>query len=107
IDLLMEDVSEFDDETLGGAIRPIHEGCRKILKERLIIEPVLSESEGSEITIDEADPEAIKLSGNVPSKGPYKGELVHRGWRLKECNLPELVGGWSGNVVAPAEIEIS
>ncbi len=107
IDLLMEDVSEFDDETLGGAIRPIHEGCRKILKERLIIEPVLSESEGSEITIDEADPEAIKLSGNVPSKGPYKGVLVHRGWRLKECNLPELVGGWSGNVVAPAEIEIS
>lgn len=106
IDLLMEDVGEFDDETLGGAIRPIHEGCRKLLKERLIIEPVLNESEGSEITIDEADPEAIKLSGNVPSKGPYKGELVHRGWRLKECHLPELVDGWNGNVVAPAEIEI-
>ncbi len=107
IDLLMEDVTDFDDETLGGAIRPIHEGCRKLLKERLIIEPVLNESEGSEITIDEADPESIKLLGNVPSKGPYKGELVHRGWRLKECHLPELVDGWSGNVVAPAEIEIN
>lgn len=107
IDLLMEDVTEFDDETLGGAIRPIHEGCRKLLKERLIIEHVLDEEEGSEITLDEVDPEAIKLSGNVPSKGPYTGELVHRGWRLKECHLPELVDGWTGNVVAPAEIEIN
>jgi hypothetical protein len=106
IDLMMEDISEFDDETLGGAIRPIHEGCHKILKERLIIEPVLNDEEGSEITIEEADPESIKLSGNVPAEGPYKGELVHRGWRLKECHLPELVDGWTGNVVAPAEIEI-
>jgi hypothetical protein len=106
IDLLMENIEDFDDETLGGAIRPIHEGCRKLLDERLIIEPVLSEEEGSEITIEEHDPEAIKLSGNVPAKGPYTGELVHRGWRLKECHLPELVDGWAGNVVAPAEIEI-
>jgi hypothetical protein len=107
IDLLMEDVTDFDDETLGGAIRPIHEGCRKLLKERLVIEPVLAEEEGSEISLDEVDPESIKLSGNVPAQGPYTGELVHRGWRLKECHLPELVDGWAGNVVAPAEIEIS
>ncbi len=107
IDLLMEDVTDFDDETLGGAIRPIHEGCRKLLQERLIIEPVLNEAEGSEVTIEEADAESIKLSGNVPARGPYTGELVHRGWRLKECHLPELVDGWNGNVVAPAEIEIS
>eukprot|EP01156_Anaeramoeba_ignava_P019442 Anaeramoba_ignava/a96118_4.p1 GENE.a96118_4~~a96118_4.p1 ORF type:complete len:395 (+),score=81.91 a96118_4:36-1220(+) len=106
IDLLMEDVTDFDDETLGGAIRPIHEGCRKILQERLVIEPVMNEEEGSEITVEEVDPESIKLSGNVPDEGPYTGELVHRGWRLKECNLPELVDGWSGNVIAPAEIEI-
>lgn len=107
IDLLMEDIAEFDDETLGGALRPIHEGCRKLLEERLILEPVLSEEEGSIITLEEVDSEAIKLSGNVPAKGPYCGELVHRGWRLKECKLPELVSGWTGNVVAPAEIEIS
>lgn len=106
IDFLNEDISEFDDETLGGAIRPIHEGCAKLLKERLVIEPVLNEEEGSEVTIDDADPESIKLSGKVPASGPYKGELIHRGWRLKECNLPELVDGWKGNVIAPAEIEM-
>lgn len=107
IDLLCEDISQLDDETLGGAIRPIHEGCRKLLVDRLILERVLNEEEGSEVTVDEIDPEAIKLSGKVPSKGPYKGELIHGGWRLKECNLPELVDGWKGNVIAPAEIEIS
>ncbi len=107
IDLLSEDISELDDETLGGAIRPIHEGCRKLLEDRLILERVLDEDEGSVVTLDEIDPEAIKLSGRVPATGPYKGELIHRGWRLKECNLPELVDGWKGNVIAPAEIEIS
>lgn len=107
IDLLSEDISELDDETLGGAIRPIHEGCRKLLADRLILERVLNEDEGSVVTLDEIDPESIKLSGRVPASGPYKGELIHRGWRLKECNLPELVDGWKGNVIAPAEIEIS
>lgn len=107
IDLLSEDISGLDDETLGGAIRPIHEGCRRLLEDRLILERVLNEEEGSMVTLDEVDPEAVKLSGRVPATGPYKGELIHRGWRLKECNLPELVDGWKGNVIAPAEIEIS
>ena len=106
IDLLSEDISGLDDETLGGAIRPIHEGCRRLLEDRLILERVLNEEEGSEVTLDEIDPESIKLSGKVPATGPYRGELIHRGWRLKECNLPELVDGWKGNVIAPAEIEI-
>ncbi len=107
IDLLNEDISSVEDEDLGGAVRPVLEGCAKLLKDRLVVEPVLKEEEGSVVTVDEADPETIKLSGNVPESGPYKGELIHHGWRLKECNLPELVNGWKGNVIAPAEIEIS
>jgi hypothetical protein len=107
IDLLNEDISGIEDEDLGGAVRPVLEGCAKLLKDRLVVEPVLKEEEGSVVTVDEADPETIKLSGTVPESGPYKGELIHHGWRLKECNLPELVDGWKGNVIAPAEIEIS
>ena len=107
IDLLNEDISGIEDEDLGGAVRPVLEGCAKLLKDRLVVEPVLKEEEGSIVTVDEADPETIKLSGSVPESGPYKGELIHHGWRLKECNLPELVDGWKGNVIAPAEIEIS
>lgn len=107
LDFLMEDISGVDDGDLGGAIRPIHEGCKKILQERLIIEPIVSEAEGSELKLEKAvDPNAIKLTGNVPPGPPYCGVIVHRGWRLKECKLPELVSGWSGKVVAPAEVEI-
>lgn len=106
IDLLNEDISAVEDEDLGGAVRPVLEGCAKLLKDRLIVEPVLNDEEGTTVTVEEADPETIKLSGNVPASGPYKGELIHHGWRLKECNLPELVDGWKGNVIAPAEIEI-
>ena len=107
IDLLNEDISGIEDEDLGGAVRPVLEGCAKLLKDRLVVEPVLKEEEGSVVTVDEADPETIKLSGSVPESGPYKGELIHHGWRLKECNLPELVDGWKCNVIAPAEIEIN
>ena len=67
---------------------------------------MLNESEGSMITLENIDPESVKISGKVPEKGPYTGELIHRGWRLKECKLPELVDGWKGDVIAPAEIEI-
>lgn len=106
IDMLHENISEYDDETLGGAFRKLHEDLSGILKERLIIEPVLNEEEGSTVTLETIDPESVKVSGHVPEKGPYTGELVHRGWRLKECKLPELVDGWKGDVIAPAEIEI-
>ena len=105
--LLQKEGRLIEDEDLGGAVRPVLEGCAKLLKDRLVVEPVLKEEEGSVVTVDEADPETIKLSGTVPESGPYKGELIHHGWRLKECNLPELVDGWKGNVIAPAEIEIS
>jgi len=107
LDFLMEDISQVDDESLGGAIRPIHEGCKKILQERLVLEPVIKENEGEEIKIDDpVDVHVIKLTGNVPPAPPFKGVVVHKGWKLKECKLPELVSGWSGNVVAPAEVEI-
>ncbi|NLI75614.1 MAG: DUF2760 domain-containing protein, partial [Candidatus Riflebacteria bacterium] len=107
LDFLQEDVAPYDDETLGGAIRPIHDSLRQILTDRLVIEPVLKSPEGEEVDLGETvDPERVKLTGNVPAKGPYKGTLVHKGWRLKECKLPELVAGWVGDVIVPAEVEI-
>jgi len=107
IDFLMEDIEGVDDPDLGAAIRPIHEGLRRILQERLVVEPVLPGPEGEPVDLGEkVDTDAVKLVGNVPVSGPYKGVLIHRGWKLKECKLPELVSGWSGSVIAPAEVEI-
>ncbi|NLM16425.1 MAG: DUF2760 domain-containing protein [Candidatus Riflebacteria bacterium] len=106
IDLLKEDVSDLDDETLGGAVRTIQEDSRKLFEDRLILEPLLDEEEGTTVTIEKADPELFKLSGKVPAEGPYTGELIHKGWRLVKCKLPEMADGWKSNVVAQAEIEI-
>ncbi len=106
IDMLHEEIEEYDDETLGSAFRKLHEDLQALFEERFVLEPVLNEEEGSEITLKTIDTEQIKVSGKVPSEGPYTGELIHKGWRLKECRLPEMVEGWSGDVVAQAEIEI-
>ncbi|MDD3000328.1 MAG: DUF2760 domain-containing protein [Candidatus Riflebacteria bacterium] len=106
IDMLHENISDYDDETLGGAFRKLHEDLQELIKERFILEPVLNEEEGSTVTLDSIDPDAVKVSGKVPAEGPFKGELIHKGWRLKECKLPEMVEGWKGDVIAQAEIEI-
>jgi cell division protein FtsB len=106
IDMLHENISDYDDETLGGAFRKLHEDLQELIKERFILEPVLNEEEGSTITLDSIDPDSVKVSGKVPAEGPFTGELIHKGWRLKECRLPEMVDGWKGDVIAQAEIEI-
>ncbi|MFZ2956301.1 MAG: DUF2760 domain-containing protein [Candidatus Ozemobacteraceae bacterium] len=108
LDFLMEDITPFADEELGGAIRPIHADLKKILQDRLIIEHIIDTPEGETVELGTSiDAHAIKLTGNVPPNGPYKGTLIHRGWKLRECKLPELVSGWEGRVVAPAEVEIA
>lgn len=106
IDMLHENIGDYDDETLGGAFRKLHEDLQELIKERFILEPVLNEEEGSTITLDSIDPDSVKVSGKVPAEGPFTGELIHKGWRLKECRLPEMVDGWKGDVIAQAEIEI-
>lgn len=106
IDMLHENISDYDDETLGGAFRKLHEDLQELIKERFILEPVLNEEEGNTITLDSIDPDSVKVSGKVPAEGPFTGELIHKGWRLKECKLPEMVDGWKGDVIAQAEIEI-
>jgi hypothetical protein len=35
-----------------------------------------------------------------------RGVLRHRGWRVKEINLPSLPAGGTWMVIAPAEVEI-
>ncbi|MBF0498821.1 MAG: DUF2760 domain-containing protein [Candidatus Riflebacteria bacterium] len=108
LDFLMEDITPFQDEELGGAIRPIHADLKKILQDRLIIEHIIEAPEGETVDLGTSiDQHAIKLTGNVAPTGPYRGTLVHRGWRLRECKLPELVSGWEGRVIAPAEVEIA
>ncbi|MBK4735612.1 DUF2760 domain-containing protein [Noviherbaspirillum pedocola] len=107
VDFAQEDLSQYSDAEIGAAARVVHEGCRKVLREHFMIEPVLKETEGSSITVQPGfDAGAIRLTGNVVGSAPFSGTVGHRGWRAIEIHLPALAEGHNAHVVAPAEVEL-
>ena len=108
IDFLAENVSAYPDAQLGAAVRTIHETCRQVLDHYVKLEPILNFEEDQLVTVPAGfDPASIKLIGNVVGEPPVRGVLRHKGWRVKEVNLPPLPRGAGRMVVAPAEVELS
>ncbi len=107
IDFLAENISAYPDAQLGAAVRTIHETCRQMLDHYVRLEPILNSEENQPVTVQTGfDPAAIKLIGNVAGAPPVRGVLRHRGWRVKEVNLPPLPQSAARMVVAPAEVEL-
>ena len=108
IDFLAENISPYPDAQLGAAVRTIHEACRKVLEQYVKLEPILNSEEDQPVTVQGGfDPAAIKLLGNVTGEPPIRGVLRHKGWHVKEVNLPPLPQGSGRMVIAPAEVELS
>jgi hypothetical protein len=108
IDFLEEDIDAYTDAQIGAAVRDIHRGCRKSLRDYLILEPVLSAAEEERVTVgSDYDPGAIRLVGNIVGAPPFHGVLKHHGWRVKEARLPSLPATRGETcVLSPAEVEI-
>lgn len=108
IDFLQEDIAPYDDVQIGAAVRSIHDGCREALFETVVLEPVLSDSENSVVTVPPGfDAHAIRLSGGVSGQPPFSGALRHRGWRVQSVNLPQRTRATEGEfILAPAEVEV-
>ena len=101
IDFLMEDVSAYSDEQVGAAVRDVQQQARKSMERYLQLTPVIDGVEG---TYAKADSGEVKLIGNVPASGKAPGGLLrHKGWRAAKVELPNTP---TGNVLAPAEIEV-
>jgi Domain of unknown function (DUF2760) len=108
IDFLAENISAYPDAQIGAAVRSIHDTCRQVLEQYVKLEPILNSEEDQPVTVPAGfDPAAIKLMGNVAGEPPVRGVLRHKGWRVKEVNLPPLPQGAGRMVVAPAEVELS
>lgn len=108
VDFLREDIAKFSDAEVGAAVRPIHEGCRRVIDERFRLEPVRAEAEGSIVTLAAGyDASANALTGKVAGGPPFKGRVAHRGWRAAEASLPTVASGADPSIVAPAEIEVT
>ena len=106
VDFLEEDLAPYPDDQIGGAVRAIHEGCRKALHAQFALEPVLRGAEGEDVTVDAGfDAAEVRLTGNVAGAPPFRGVLRHGGWRATSASLPERQG-LDPRVIAPAEVEI-
>jgi len=47
------------------------------------------------------------LTGNVTGQPPFKGTLLHHGWRVTEIKLAKPPEGQDEFVVHPAEVELA
>lgn len=108
IDFLLEDIQGVTDDALvGAAVRDIHRKCQLALNEHLVLEPVLSQDEGTTVDVPAGfDPSVIRVTGNVPAQPPYRGDLLHRGWRVKQIKLAPLPEGQDEFILQPAEVEV-
>jgi hypothetical protein len=107
MDFLSQDLTDFDDEQIGAAVRTIHENCAKTLGRYVDAGPILEAEEESRIVVEPGfDPNAIRLSGNVVGEPPFTGIVRHRGWRARKVELPDLAGEPDPAIIAPAEVEI-
>jgi hypothetical protein len=108
IDFLREDLASYSDAQIGAAARDVHGGCRRALERYVALEAILAGREGDAITIGRdqpVDPASLHLVGNVAGQPPFRGTLLHPGWRAARVDLPPL--GLSGRaIIAPAEVEV-
>jgi hypothetical protein len=107
VDFLQQDVRDYSDQQVGAATRVVHQGCRKVLDDYLTIVPVRPESEGARVVLEPGfDPAAVRLTGQVVGDPPFRGTLVHRGWRATGLRLPQVPSGRDLSVLAAAEVEL-
>jgi len=110
IDFLMEDITPYDDTQVGSVARSVHQGCKAALHEHFGIEPVTTAAEGSEITVPPAyAADEFRLIGNLAGDPPFKGKLVHKGWKTTSVKLPRVLNAEAGHLpaIAPAQVEIA
>lgn len=106
IDFLMEDISAYQDDQVGAAVRELHDQCRDAVNRYVTLQPVIDGVEGTFAKAPSSDPNLVKFVGNVPAKPPAGGTLRHKGWRASRVDLPALGSKQDPTILAPAEIEI-
>ncbi|OHB82012.1 MAG: hypothetical protein A2W31_05350 [Planctomycetes bacterium RBG_16_64_10] len=108
VDFVQESLGNYSDAQIGAVARDVHRGCAEVLERLFAIRPLLAEHEDDPVDIPRGfDPGCYQLTGQVEGEPPFRGRLVHHGWRATTCKLAT----WSGSdaaarIVAPAEIQL-
>ncbi|MDA3918923.1 MAG: DUF2760 domain-containing protein [Deltaproteobacteria bacterium] len=107
LDFFDEDLSLYDDEQIGAAVRSVQEDCKKTIKKYIDLRPVMESKEGEHVRVEpEFDIDSIKLIGRVSGDPPFEGILKHRGWKAGKKEIPKLSDIQDSTIISPAEIEI-
>jgi uncharacterized protein DUF2760 len=107
LDFLRESIDAHADSDIGAAARAVHAGCRKVLDEHVKLTPVMPGDEEGPVTVPRGfDPSEVQLVGTTGSTPPFRGTLLHHGWRAVEVRFPSLSAGIDRHVLAPAEVRV-
>ena len=107
LDFFDEDLSNYEDEQIGAAVRSIQEDCKKAVQRYIAPKPFFTQEEGEYVEIEQGfDPDSVKLTGNVTGNPPFKGILRHRGWKAGKKEVPRLSDKYDPTIITPAEVEI-
>ncbi|MCK5696183.1 MAG: DUF2760 domain-containing protein, partial [Desulfobacula sp.] len=107
LDFFDEDLSLYEDDQIGAAVRSVQEDCKKTIKQYIDLKPVMEKEEGEMVTIEPGfDIDSIKLVGNVSGEPPFEGILKHRGWKAGKKEIPKLSDIQDVAIITPAEVEI-
>lgn len=105
IDFCEKDLKGLPDAKIGAEARSVQAGCRKVLRDAFVLQPVRSEREGAAVTLPAGfDPRAVRLTGNVVGGPPFAGVLRHHGWRVAEVRMRSASS--DPTLLAPAEVEL-
>ncbi|HEY5779507.1 MAG TPA: DUF2760 domain-containing protein [Terrimicrobiaceae bacterium] len=108
VDFLMDDVALYNDAQVGAAARVVHYGCRDVLNEHFKVAPVSEAEEGSQVTVPAGyAADEYRLMGKISGEPPFKGVLLHKGWKTESIKLPRILkAGKALPSIAPAVVEI-
>ena len=107
VDFLQQDIASFSNAEVGEAARVVHDGCARILGDYFKMEAIRTEEEGALVSVDaDYNLSEITLTGNLRGSAPYRGELLHHGWKISDQHPPEQLDPKARFIVQPAEIEV-
>jgi hypothetical protein len=108
LDFFNEDLSLYEDDQIGAAVRSIQEDCKKAVKKYINPKPVIDKEEGKKVSVEPGfDLDSIKLVGNVTGDPPFEGILKHSGWKAAKKEIPKLSDIRDSSVIMPAEVQIN
>ncbi|MCC6418669.1 MAG: DUF2760 domain-containing protein [Gemmataceae bacterium] len=108
VDFLMtENIQAADTEQIVAAVKELQPKWMEALAKYADLGPVIARAEGETVEVPAGfDPSAIRLTGNVTGQPPFRGTLVHPGWRVTALRVPAPPEGQDEFVLHPAEVEL-